>query len=837
MAFDKPQSRNEAILQNMLGANNELEPPKSRVEALLQELSGKMPEANPSEGTTTGTLERLKIGDEIYSVEGGGSGTSDYDALNNKPQIAGTTLSGNKSLADLGIASATTVSGILDGTGINSFGDVETALGDKVDKVNGKGLSTNDYDDTEKAAVAAATTAIAGIKDGTAIDSFGDVETALGAIQDGQSIDSFADVESALSDVDDDVDSLKSGLTTLDNEVNGDATTYPYADVITIEDAIPANVADCKVKIEPVQDLHGQSAPYVGGAGKNKLPLTTAKLKADNVDGTWNGNVYSYRGIDFTITEDNGGNVIEIDVNGTSNADWAQFGVHDVSISQGNYILNGISNGSTAGLRFDLTGIGDYKTLTNTELPLEVSADTTYTFNIMVRTSGTVVSHHKVYPMIRLATETDATFAPYTNICPISGHTEASVQRDGKNHFDKNNINSFIGYIDTTRQYYVSNIQYKSCYIKCEPNTAYTISKVAGKTFRVASSIDAPENGVPFINTEVNHTGTNITITTGSNARYLTVLYWSSANEDTLTPAEIEQTIQIELGSTATPYEPYAGKTYTIALGDTIYGGTVDFDSGVLTVTHGYVDVSTLSFQLSADNRWYTSADYGFKHVPNNIVTPSIMDRFPAFSANGLYNDTTAIGFSINENGNLAIRNGSTVDTPTGNLCYELAEPFTIQLTPQQIQLLQGQNTLTASTGDISVTVNGVSGAIGAVQEQVNELAEDVAKIETLDYSTTEQKTGQKWIDGKDIYFRVNNTPLSILANDTWYSSGFTGIDTVVNYIASLTRDNEQIGDGFNNGKLDYVIRSNEMLIKGSNFTLTDTYVVVKQILYYTKAT
>lgn len=131
MAFDKPQSRNEAILQNMLGANNELEPPKSRVEALLQDIAGQMPEANPSEGTTTGTLERLKIGDDIYSVEGGGSGTSDYDALNNKPQIAGTTLSGNKSLADLGIASASAVSDILNGTDIDSFGDVETALAGK----------------------------------------------------------------------------------------------------------------------------------------------------------------------------------------------------------------------------------------------------------------------------------------------------------------------------------------------------------------------------------------------------------------------------------------------------------------------------------------------------------------------------------------------------------------------------------------------------------------------------------------------------------------------------------------------------------------------------------
>lgn len=34
--FETPQSRNEAILQNILGADNELLPPESRIETLLQ---------------------------------------------------------------------------------------------------------------------------------------------------------------------------------------------------------------------------------------------------------------------------------------------------------------------------------------------------------------------------------------------------------------------------------------------------------------------------------------------------------------------------------------------------------------------------------------------------------------------------------------------------------------------------------------------------------------------------------------------------------------------------------------------------------------------------------
>lgn len=42
----------------------------------------------------------------IKANAGGGGGTTNYNLLENKPQIAGTELQGNKSLADFGIASA-----------------------------------------------------------------------------------------------------------------------------------------------------------------------------------------------------------------------------------------------------------------------------------------------------------------------------------------------------------------------------------------------------------------------------------------------------------------------------------------------------------------------------------------------------------------------------------------------------------------------------------------------------------------------------------------------------------------------------------------------------------
>lgn len=124
---NNPQSRNEEILIATIDGKEYNKLPQSRIEELLLELKE--------------TIEEGR----------GGGGTTNYENLSNQPQVNGETLIGDKTGADLGL----------------------------VDAEEGKGLSTNDYDDTEKAAVAAATSALSAIKDGTEIDSFGDVEVAL----------------------------------------------------------------------------------------------------------------------------------------------------------------------------------------------------------------------------------------------------------------------------------------------------------------------------------------------------------------------------------------------------------------------------------------------------------------------------------------------------------------------------------------------------------------------------------------------------------------------------------------------------------------------------------
>ena len=78
----------------------------------------------------------------IKANAGGGGGTTNYNQLENKPQINSVTLSGNKSLSDLGIASAQSVSNITNGESINNFAGVENALEGKQDA-----LTAGDYID------------------------------------------------------------------------------------------------------------------------------------------------------------------------------------------------------------------------------------------------------------------------------------------------------------------------------------------------------------------------------------------------------------------------------------------------------------------------------------------------------------------------------------------------------------------------------------------------------------------------------------------------------------------------------------------------------------------
>ena len=125
----------------------------------------------------------------------------------------------------------------------------------------------------------------------------------------------------------------------------------------------------------------------------------------------------------------------------------------------------------------------------------------------------------------------------------------------GKNLFNKNEVHSVNGYVSGGA--IASNANARTVYIPCLPSTTYTVSKTsATKRFSVAYSTTKPAVGVSVFGTLTYNNNTKITITTDENANYLVAfIYLSTA--DTLTFAQICDMLQIEVGSTATAYEPY----------------------------------------------------------------------------------------------------------------------------------------------------------------------------------------------------------------------------------------------------------------------------------------
>lgn len=114
---------------------------------------------------------------------GGGGGTTNYNELTNKPRINNVTLSGNRSLDDIGVSQAIS----------DALIPVQTAISGKVDKVAGKGLSTNDFTNTDKANLSTALSKANAAAPQSTTYTKTEVNTALAAKL------NIADVDDALS--------------------------------------------------------------------------------------------------------------------------------------------------------------------------------------------------------------------------------------------------------------------------------------------------------------------------------------------------------------------------------------------------------------------------------------------------------------------------------------------------------------------------------------------------------------------------------------------------------------------------------------------------------------
>ena len=174
--------------------------------------------------------------------------------------------------------------------------------------------------------------------------------------------------------------------------------------------------------------------------------------------------------------------------------------------------------------------------------------------------------------------------------------------------------------------------------------------------------------------------------------------------------------IMIELSDTSSSYEPYTGNTYTIALGDTYYGGSLDVTNGVLTITVGTFKVGDLDWTAVTSNppvfRAKTTDIPNLNYPASNAdATTTIMERFLAKGYSPLSStDYGRFAIAIQSNNRIVFVDNSvnTVEAfveKYGNdiMYYPLATPITVQLTPTQVEQFLGANDVWADTGDVEV--------------------------------------------------------------------------------------------------------------------------------------
>ena len=434
--------------------------------------------------------------------------------------------------------------------------------------------------------------------------------------------------------------------------------------IATFTDGSTLPMPKLEIAVEPQQDLHGYDSPWVGGAGKNKLENSAVSSTSS--------------GVSYTVNSDT-----TISCSGTASATSYLTIAQNYSLKEGTYILNGCpEGGGMETMRMSLTRPGSniaFDTGSGAEFTLDSDVND-LTLNIRIG-SGQNVSGKVFIPMIRLASVTDATFAPYSNICPISGWDEANVTRTGKNLSKSQTNNSVL------------------CSVK--KGVTYTLSYEGN----VGANIKKNTNSG-----EVVIWGPQLPLTFTADEDFNLFLNAWSANISN---------IQVEVGNQATTYEPYNGQTYTIDLDGTRYGGTLDVVSGVLTVDRAYVDLGTVNWDKytnSAKTYFRTSAQLpdakksDSPSTTHNLICSNYKEDSwsHVIDGNG-YDGNICIGW--NNNAYIGIYDSRYVDVSVSDfktamngvqLVYELATPQTIQLTPTEVKSLLATNNVFADTGQIN---------------------------------------------------------------------------------------------------------------------------------------
>ena len=153
----------------------------------------------------------------------------------------------------------------------------------------------------------------------------------------------------------------------------------------------------------------------------------------------------------------------------------------------------------------------------------------------------------------------------------------------------------------------------------------------------------------------------------------------------------------------------------TISLGQTVYGGTLNPLTGVLTVDRAYAE-------LTKNSAWSWNSNNALVYCPvSRAVIVNVANQRDVLIKNNMFTNSSWVGrgtleyacglyfgasyvFVKSTNHIASLEDfKAIIGNNTLQVVYPLATPVEIQLTPQQIRSLYGNNTIFADTGNVAL--------------------------------------------------------------------------------------------------------------------------------------
>ena len=299
------------------------------------------------------------------------------------------------------------------------------------------------------------------------------------------------------------------------------------------------------------------------------------------------------------------------------------------------------------------------------------------------------------------------------NVRSISGWTGANVVKTGKNLIDVEDF-TLVKPSQRTKGITFSNPI---------PPGEYTISlnvvsnsMTKNGTFSIRDYSGPEYTSVKDISILSGQTGL-IESTFTANIWFGYIYVYESASDVDDCVLEIAD-IQLELGSTATAYEPYQGDVYIADWTDeagTVYGGYVDLVKGEVVAEWASVDMGTLTWIYDTTNlRFYTTSLSNVikKGIPTNAIICELYKTKDTIGTSNIENCMITQNSASNvSTGVILLRDDAYTDSQTfetavsgTKLVYQLATPTHTSITHVILNTLYGANNIWSNlNGDTSI--------------------------------------------------------------------------------------------------------------------------------------